>query len=97
MYSTWVNLNKITLLYWNLSNKVIPSFILNHILKFFLALSIMSNNKRSILRTVQHIPALGLTKAAIFISLGIFIIWVNLNTKVILGINKLYKKWESIY
>ena len=56
----------------------------------------MSDYQRCTFRTVQHVPALGLSKRAILMLGCIGVVRMNLDTQIILCINDLNEQRESV-
>ena len=54
--------DKVPLVYRNLSDKLTPSSLVNHLRTLFFILGIVAYNQRSPLRTIKNIPALRLSK-----------------------------------
>ena len=76
---TRIYLNEISLMNSNLTDKLAPLAISDHLLQLISCLCIVADYERCTLRSIEHIPALLLTKRAIFILKSILIVRMNLD------------------
>ena len=96
MYRTRIDLNEITFLYRDLTDKFFPSSLMDHVAQFLFGLRVMTDHEGCVFRAVNDVPALGLSERAVLIYLCVFVIRMNLDTQIVLCVNDLDEKRETV-
>ena len=91
MHGTTWNIEKIACFNWNLGQKIFPILTFNLLTQFFFWFGIVPINDFSAWFSINDIPALCFTKLA-FMLKSVSIIWMDLYTEPIIGIQNLSQK-----
>ena len=75
---------------------VVPTAFLDHLCGLDAVLGALADNDRGTGLAVQHIPALGFAQAAVLVLGGVLVVGVNLDRKVVLGVQNLDEQRELL-
>ena len=89
-----INLKKIPFPDRDLTQKLTPPFFLYHLPDLLRILCIMTYDNRSILITVQYVPALFFPQRTVCMSSGIVVVRMHLYTQVVSSINQFCQQRE---
>ena len=96
MHGTGINLEKVALVDRQHVEHVVPTAFLDHLCGLDAVLGALADNDRGTGLAVQHIPALGFAQAAVLVLGGVLVVGVNLDRKVVLGVQNLDEQRELL-
>jgi len=99
MDSACRDIEKISLVDGKLSEKLIPSAIPDHLFQLLAGFGPVSDDDVRVLLAVQDIPALRFPLSSLLVAESVIIIWMHLNTEVVVGIQNFYQegKFRPLY
>ena len=96
VHGTGVNLEKVALVNRQHVEHVVPAAIFDHLRCLGAVLGALADDDRGTGLAVQHIPALGLAQAAVLVLGSVLVVGVNLDRKVVLGVQNLNEQRELL-
>ena len=96
VHGTGVNLEKVALVNRQHVEHLVPAAVLDHLCCLGAVLGALSDDDRGAGLAVQHIPALGLAQAAVLVLGSVLVVGVNLDRKVVLGVQNLNEQRELL-
>ena len=96
MNGAGVDLEKVALVNRQHVEHVVPTAFLDHPCGLGAVMRALSDDDRGAGLAVQHIPALGLAQAAVLVLGGVLVVGMNLDRKVILGVQNLNEQRELL-
>ena len=96
MHGAGINLEKVALVDRQHVEHVVPTAFLDHLCGLRAVLGTLADDDRGVGLAVQHIPTLGFAQAAVLVLGGVLVVGVNLDRKVVLGVQNLNEQRELL-
>ena len=96
VHGTGINLEKVALVDRQHVEHVVPTAFLDHLCGLDAVLGALADDDRGTGLAVQYIPALGFAQAAVLVLGGVLVVGMNLDRKVVLGIQNLNEQRELL-
>ena len=96
MHGTGINLEKVALVDRQHVEHVVPTAFLDHLCGLGAVLGTLADDDRGAGLAIQHVPALGFAQAAVLVLGGVLVVGMNLDRKVVLGIQNLNEQRELL-
>ena len=96
MNGTGINLEKVALVDRYYVEHVVPAAVLDHLCGLGAVFSALADDDRGAGLAIQHVPTLGFTQAAVLVLGGVLVVGMNLDRKVVLGVQNLDEQRELL-
>ena len=96
MHGTGINLEKVALVDRQHVEHVVPTAFLDHLCGLGAVMRALADDDRGTGFAIQHVPALGFAQAAVLVLGGVLVVGMNLDRKVVLGVQNLNEQRELL-
>ena len=96
VHGTGIDLEKVALVNRQHVEHVVPAAVLDHLCGLGAVMRALADDDRGAGLAVQHIPALGLAQAAVLVLGGVLVVGMNLDRKIVLGVQNLNEQRELL-